>query len=54
MSKLLEPIIFDARGIVAEPPKPRSGEGDGADSPTARREAARRLAQKKSSNNKGF
>ena len=23
-----------ARGIAAEPPKPRSGEGDGADSPT--------------------
>jgi hypothetical protein len=28
------PEVRLARGIAAEPPKPRSGEGDGADSPT--------------------
>jgi hypothetical protein len=27
-------VFFFARGIVAEPPQPRSGEGDGAHSPT--------------------
>ena len=35
----------EARGIVAEPPKPRSGEGDGADSPTQARNAGAGLAQ---------
>ena len=38
-------LRHEARGIVAEPPKPRSGEGDEADSPTQARNAGAGLAQ---------